>query len=565
MNQRLELTWIGKDKEVKLEPRILIEDKDKSYGDKNTSNMLIHGDNLLALKSLEQEYAGKIQCIYIDPPFNTGARINADGEEIGYDDGLEHSIWLGMMKIRLEILKKLLAEEGSILVHLDDRECAYCKIILDEVFGRNNYINTITMTTNDPSGFKATGSKIFSTSNFMLVYGKNKSKTLINKVFIKKEYDTAYSKVFTNMEDDYKKWEWTSIKELVCKEKGFQNPREAIKKLGVKVVEDWVEKYAMENAEYVFRTAAIGGGAKIKRAKTIEISKKNRDEIFVHENEDVTDFYILNGEQILFYKNRFEMIDGELTPAQAITDVWTDISWTGIAKEGNVVFKNSKKPEMLIKRVLDIFTNEGDLVLDSFLGSGTTAAVAHKMKRKWIGIELGEHCYTHCKARLENVIDGKDSGGISKLVNWESGGGFKFYELAQSLLNRDRFGNWVINKEYDAEMLSNALCKIQGFKYEPDQEIYWKQGFSNENDYIYVTTNFITVEHIDKIYSEMKENESLLICCKSYQKECEDKYDSIEIRKIPQSILDKCEFGNDSYKFNVNSVDFEEYGGDDNE
>ena len=439
--QKLELTWIGKGQEPELEPRILLHDKQKSYGDENTENMLIHGDNLLVLKALEQEYAGMIKCIYIDPPFNTGARINADGEEIGYDDGVEHSIWLEMMKMRLEILKNLLAEEGSILVHLDDRECAYCKIVLDEVFGRNNYINTITMTTNAPSGFKATGSKIFSTSNFILVYGKNKSKTLVNKIFIKKEYDTAYSKIFTNMEGSYKNWEWTSIKEVVCKEKGFQNPKEAIKEFGAKVVDEWVEKYAIENAEYVFRTAAIGGGAKIKRAKTIELSKKNRDEIFVHENEDVANFYILNGEQILFYKNRFKLIDGELIPTQAITDVWTDISWTGIAKEGNVVFKNSKKPELLIKRVLDIFSNEGDLILDSFLGSVTTAAVAHKMKRKWIGIELGQHCYTHCKPRLEKVIDGSDQGGISKIVNCQGGGGFKFYELAPSLLKKDQYGN----------------------------------------------------------------------------------------------------------------------------
>lgn len=436
--QKLELTWIGKGEEPKLEPHILIHDKEKSYGDENTENMLIHGDNLLALKALEQEYVGKIQCIYIDPPFNTGARINADGEEIGYEDGLEHSIWLNMMKMRLEVLKNLLAEEGTIIVHLDDRESAYCKIILDEVFGRKNYINTITMTTNYPSGFKATGSKIFSTSNFLLIYAKDRSKALIKKIYIKKDYDKAYSKVFTNMEGSYKNWEWTSIKELVCSENGFANSREAVNQVGSKVVDYWIEKFALENAERVFRTAPIGGGAKIKRAKTIELSKKNRDEIFIHENEDLEGFYILNGEQILLYKNRFELVDGILTPAQTITDVWTDISWTGIAKEGGVVFKNSKKPEILIKRILDIFSNEGDYVLDSFLGSGTTVAVAHKMGRKWIGIELGDHCYTHCKPRLEKVIDGTDQGGISKAVEWKGGGGFKFYELAPSLLKKDK-------------------------------------------------------------------------------------------------------------------------------
>ena len=437
--QKLELTWIGKGEEIKIEPRILLYDKEKSYGDQNAENMLIHGDNLLALKALEQEFAGQVKCIYIDPPFNTGTRINADGEEIGYDDNVEHSIWLEMMKIRLEILKNLLDEEGAIIVHLDDRECAYCKIVMDEVFGRKNYINTITMTTNAPSGFKATGSKIFSTSNFLLIYGKDKSKTLINKIFIKKDYDTAYSKVFRNMSGSYKTWEWTNIKDLVCHENGYSTVKEAVKEVGRKTVEEWVEKFALDNSERVFRTAAIGGGAKIKRLTTIEISKNNREEIFVHENEDVEDFYILNGEHILFYSNRFEKIAGELVPAQVITDVWTDISWTGIAKEGNVVFKNSKKPETLIKRIIEIFSNEGDIVLDSFLGSGTTAAVAHKMNRKWIGVELGKHCYTHCKPRLEKVIDGEQSG-ISKSINWQGGGGFRFYELAPSLLKKDSFG-----------------------------------------------------------------------------------------------------------------------------
>ena len=449
-------------------------------------------------------------------------------------------------------------------MHLDDRECAYCKIVLDEVFGRNNYINTITMTTNAPSGFKATGSKIFSTSNFILVYGKNKSKTLINKIFIKKEYDTAYSKVFTNMEGSYKNWEWTSIKELVCKEKGFQNPKEAIKEFGAKVVEEWIEKYALENAEYVFRTASIGGGAKIKRAKTIELSKKNRDEIFVHENEDVADFYILNGEQILFYKNRFELIDGELTPAQAITDIWTDISWTGIAKEGNVVFKNSKKPEMLIKRVLDIFSNEGDLILDSFLGSGTTAAVAHKMKRKWIGIELGQHCYTHCKPRLEKVIDGSDRGGISKIVNWQGGGGFKFYELAPSLLKKDKYGNWIIDKDtYNADMLAAAVAKLNGYSYKPDNEFFWKQGQSSEASYIFTTTQYITAQYLASLANELTFNERLLICCSAFDSGLNNSYDNITIKKIPQAILDKCQFGVSDYNMNIVEIEeFDEGDGD---
>ncbi|WP_300902589.1 site-specific DNA-methyltransferase [uncultured Clostridium sp.] len=554
--QKLELTWIGKDKsegkEMEVEPRILLHKNEKSYGDKNTQNLLIHGDNLLALKSLEEKFSGRIKCIYIDPPFNTGARINADGEEVGYYDGLEHSIWLEMMKVRLEVLKKLLSEDGAIIVHLDDRECAYCKVLLDEIFGRGNYINTITMTTNDPSGFKATGNKIFSTSNFLLVYGKNKSKTEIKKIYISKKYDKAYSKVFTNMNGSFKEWKWSNIKDIVCSENGFSSSKEAIKKVGSKVVDYWIEKYALENSEFVFRTAAIGGGAKIKRYKTIELSKKNREEIFVHENEDVENFYILNGEQILFYKDRFELIDGKMMPAQAITDVWTDISWTGIAKEGGVVFKNSKKPEALIKRILDIFTNEGDYVLDSFLGSGTTAAVAHKMGRKWIGIEFGEHCYTHCKPRLEKVIDGSDKSGISKSINWQGGGGFKFYELAPSLLKKDKYDNWIIDQDnYNIDMLAAAMAKLNGYFYKPDKDVFWKQGKSTESSYIFTTTQYITAQYLESLANELEFNERLLVCCSAFDSGLNNSYDNITIKKIPQSVLSRCEFGISDYNMNI--------------
>ena len=553
-NQKLELTWIGKDKKIKVEPRILIEDKEKSYGDENSENMLIHGDNLLALKAIEDKYTNKIQCIYIDPPFNTGARIDADGKEVGYDDGVEHSIWLNLMKSRLEVLRNMLKEEGTIIVHLDDRECAYCKVIMDEVFGRENYLNTITLTTNEPSGFKATGTKIFSTSNFLLVYGKNKSKTKINKVYIEKKYDTAYSKVFTKMDGSYKDWKWENIRDIVCKEQGYKDIKEAKRKIDSDYIDILVEKYAMKNYDRVFRTAAIGGGAKIKRQSTIDISKRNRDEIFVHEGEDVKDFYILNGEQILFYKDRFEKIDNNLVPTQVITDVWTDISWTGIANEGGVVFKNSKKPELLLNRILKIFSDEGDWVLDSFLGSGTTCAVAHKMNRKWIGIEMGKHCYSHCIQRLNSIIDGKDKTGITKLVDWQGGGGYKFYELAPSLLVKDKFNNWVISENYNGELLTRAICKQEKFDYSPEDNYYWKQGKSSENDYIYVTTNYISLEYLQAIRDEMQDNESLLICCKSYQEECKDKYDNITIKKIPQSILNNCEYGRDDYSLNVEEV-----------
>jgi len=222
---------------------------------------------------------------------------------------------------------------------------------------------------------------------------------------------------------------------------------------------------------------------------------------------------------------------------------------------------STPKPERLIQRILHIATNPGDLILDSFLGSGTTAAVAHKMDRKYIGIELGEHAKTHCFPRLKQVVDG-EQGGISKAVNWKGGGGFKFYTLAPSLLNQDKFGNWVISSEYNAQMLAAATAKQEGFRFNPHETLYWKQGISSENDYIFTTTQFITVETLDQIHDEMLPGESLMICCKAFQKECKSKYANISIKKIPQMLLGRCEFGRDDYSLNIVNMPVEEQAED---
>jgi len=227
------------------------------------------------------------------------------------------------------------------------------------------------------------------------------------------------------------------------------------------------------------------------------------------------------------------------------------MNFAGIAKEGGVQFKNSKKPEMLVKRILELATQPGDLVLDSFLGSGTTSAVAHKMGRKWIGIELGEHANSLCLPRLKLIVNGRDLSGISKSVQWQGGGGFKFYTLAPSLLNKDKYDNWIISKEYNPDMLAAAMAKQSGFRYEPDGHVYWKQGRSSEKDYIYTTTQFMTVEMLEKIREEMGPDESLMICAKIYQRECENRFPNITVKKIPQMLLGKCEFGKEDYSLNI--------------
>ena len=553
--QKLELTWIGKEKRPKLEPRILVEDPEKPYHAKHRvsdndifDNKLIFGDNLLALKSLEDNFSGEIKCIYIDPPFNTGSAFEH------YDDGVEHSIWMGLMRDRFEMFKRLLRNDGVLAVHLDDSEMAYCKVLLDEVFGRGNYCNTITMTTNDPSGFKATGATVFSTANYVLIYAKDKTTKPLTKLWIPKGYDSGYNKVLVNKNEHYSNWRWVSIAEAVASSLGFDSASAARRKYE-EYFDDEIAQFAINNADKVFQLVAIGGGAAIKRKETISKSKTAREIVFVHPNEDVADFYIANGRQLVFYDKRLAEIDGQLVPAELITDVWTDISWNGIGPEGGVDFKNGKKPEALVKRILEMTTLPGDWVLDSFGGSGTTAAVAHKLKRRWITVELGEHCHTHILPRLKSAINGEDLSGITETVNWRGGGGFRYFRLAPSLIVHDRWGNSVVNPEYNAAHLAEALCKIEGFTYAPSETQWWQHGSSSERDFIYVTTQNLSSEQLQALSDEVGNEQSLLVCCAAFHgvtaAKASERWPNLTLKKIPKMVLARCEWGHDDYSLNV--------------
>ncbi len=556
---KLELTWIGKyDERKPLEPRILIENKEYSYGHPETGvlpngkpwngNMLIHGDNLLALKALEQDFAGQIKCIYIDPPFNTGSRIDADGKEVGYDDGIEHSIWLDMMYERFVILHNLLREDGAIFVHLDDNESDYCKILLDEVFGRNNFMNRVTVDARSPSAFSTVNPGMFVSSEYILFYAKNRSNLIENRIRVPREPDYAYNKYIDNFDLPYSEWKFISVSDAFSKyvKVKSSNPETILKTYN---------KFIIDNSERICRYTSIsdkGAGQKVVDLKKKSLSYP--DKIFMLERKNLDNIYIINGQQLSFYSKNVQVIDGKLQASKLLTDIWTDIAWEGIAKEGNVTFKKGKKPEKLVKRCIEMTTSYGDIVLDSFLGSGTTAAVAQKMGRRYIGIELGNHAYTHCVPRLKMVTDGTDQSGISKIWKWNGGSGFKFYELAPSLLKEDKFGNLVINKEYNADMLAAAMAKQEGYTYQPSQEVYWKQGFGSETDYIYTTTQFMTVEALSAIHETMAEDETLLICCTSFQRECKQAFNNISIKKIPQMLLNRCEFGRDDYSLNIISA-----------
>lgn len=542
--QKLELTWIGKGQEPVVEPRILLHDSSRDYGDPNTENMLIHGDNLLALKALEQEFAGKVKCIYIDPPFNTGSRIDADGNEIGYDDGIEHSTWLQLMSERLKILHRLLRHDGALFIHLDDNEVDYCRVVADEIFGRKNFMNKITIHSRSPSAFSTVNPGVFKAAQYILFYSKNRVSLIENPIRIERSPDYAYDNFIVNIEASYNEWKFIKVSDA------YANSQPPQSKKPQTLLNNY-HKFIIANAHRIFRFTAISdtGAGQATVALKYE-SKQTPDKVLRLKRDLLDDIYILNGQQISFYSKNITSIDGKLCASTILTDIWDDIPMEGIANEGDVKFKKGKKPEKLIRRCLDLASSPGDLVLDSFLGSGTTAAVAHKMGRKYIGIELGDHCYTHCVPRLKAVVDG-EQGGISKAIGWKGGGGFKFYELAPTLIVKDKHGQPVFNERYNSEMLVAAVSKLNGFVYGPDSEIFWKQGRSQENSYIYVTTHYFTAAKLDEIARDLPEYERLLICAAAFDVGLGKRYENIDVRKIPQSVLQKCEYGVDNYNLNI--------------
>lgn len=523
---KLELTWIGKEDEpLAIEPRLLLDTPEYSFGEVETGtlpngkpwpgNMLIHGDNLLALRALEQDFTGQVKCIYIDPPYNTGSAFEH------YDDNLEHSQWLNLMRPRLEILRNLLSEDGTIWISIDDDEQAYLRILCDEVFGRSNYIETIVwQRAYSPVNLKKTISR---SHDYVLVYAKHLTKDYsLNKLPRSVEANERYK----NPDND---------------PRGVWKSTDSTAQAG----------HGTKSQFYVL-SAPNGKQHHLTPGRCWVYTEEVMNRMIA----DNRIWFGPDGNNVPAIKRFLTEVRDGIVPQT----LWpyTEVGHTQEAKkeikalEFNTIF-DTPKPERLLLRILQIATNPDDIVLDSFLGSGTTAAVAHKMGRRWIGIELGDHAYTHCAIRMKKVIEG-EQGGISKSQNWQGGGGFKFYELAPSLLNHDKYGNLVINKEYNADMLAAAMAKHQGFTYSPDTELYWKQGHSSEHDFIFTTTQLVTAEILETIHEQLGENESLLICCTKFQPECRNKFPNITIKKIPKVLLDTCEFDHDDYSLNIVSV-----------
>lgn len=408
------LDWLHKKQAVTAAARVpyRLLDAASVHGDPAADNWLIQGDNLEALKALLPFYAGRVKCIYIDPPYNTRSAFEH------YDDNLEHSQWLSMMYPRLELLRELLSEDGSIWVQLDDNEAHYARVVMDEVFGRTNFVAD---TTWQKSYAVRSNAEFVSTSTeHILWYCKNRSMFKPNRLARTAEQTARFS----NPDDD-PRGSWQSITftiSLVAGARGRQFAKTGISPNVYEVVSPSGERFLPPAGRCWARSV----------------------EAFNALNADGRIWWGPNGDRA----PRLKMYLAEAEDGVIPTTLWASGEEYGFNQDGirelralGIDFP-TPKPERLMSAVLKIATNPGDLVLDSFLGSGTTAAVAHKMGRRYIGIEMGEHARTHCLPRLQKVIDG-EQGGISEAVGWQGGGGFRFFTLGQPVF----LANGGINPE----------------------------------------------------------------------------------------------------------------------
>ena len=520
--QKLELTWIGKENRPRLEPRILLEDREKSYHAKHRvtdhdifDNRLIFGDNLLALKALEAEFTGTIKCIYIDPPYNTGSAFEH------YDDCVEHSLWLALMRDRLELLWKLLCKDGALWISIDDTEGHYLKVLCDEVCGRESFVATVVW---ENFYGRSNAAAISPAHNYLLVYSP---------------IGADWKHVRTLLPRDEKS---------ASKYRNPDNDPRGPWRLGPVFA-------AEERHEGLMYTITTPSGRAIKPPKGSHWRIVEED--FWRMVKDGRIVFGGRGDNVPAVKLYLREVQGGLVPR-----TWWPHTEVGHSQEAKrevqalfpgVVPFDTPKPERLLSRVLQMSTEPGDWVLDSFAGSGTTGAVAQKMGRPWIMVELGEHCQTHIVPRIRKVIDDDDPGGITASTGWKGGGGFRYYRLAPSLLERDKRGNRVINKAYNAGMLAEALCKLEGFEYAPSDSVYWQHGHSAERDFIYVTTQKLSGDQLQQLSDDVGPARTLLVLCTAFRAKA-DRYPNLTVKKIPKQVLSRCEWGHDDYSLKVETL-----------
>ena len=498
----------GIDEPITISPHVIIYDEKNSHGRQDTGNMLIHGDNLFALKVLETKFAGKVKCVFIDPPYFSH-RYN---HKNGLDANIEHSNWLKFMKPRLELLRNLISDDGSIWICIDDTEEAYLKMLCDDIWGRK-WFNTMISWQRKCNAI-CMNHRFDTIGEYILVYSKSNLFTP-NNLHRTKESLSGYD----NPDNDPR------------------GPWRAVSYFGPATVK--------QQANLFYDIINPNTGEIIKN--------NNRAWKFTQEKHKINE----QKNRVWWGENgRSHMPQLKYFLSDAPQDIAPNNWWTAqdvgdavearreqVAIFGSDAAFSGSKPERLIQRILEIATNPGDLILDSFLGSGTTAAVAHKMNRRYIGVEMDDHAYTHCKVRLDKVIDGKDAGGITKAVNWQGGGGYCFYELAPTLIKKDSFGKPVISEEYDAEKLAIAVALHEGYTYMPDSIIFWKQARRSEKSWLYTTTRTIITAYLEFIVQDLKEDELLTIVTTSFAPELARAYKNVTLHLIPQTLLKKCILG----------------------
>lgn len=531
--QKLELTWTGKENRPRLEPRILLEDPAKSYHAKHRfsdndlfDNRLIFGDNLLALKALEQEFTGKIKCIYIDPPYNTGSAFEH------YDDGIEHSIWLSMMRERLVLLARLLSPEGSIFVQIDDNEASYLRVLMDEVFGRRNFIATFIWRKVDSPN----DNKVFITPDheYIICFARE-----AERIQLSRKEDPSLLDAYGQRDDKGRLY-----RDRLLKKNGKNSMRADRPSMFFPLrAPDGTDVYPIHDD---------GKEARWAMGKdSIEELKRTDDLIWKNRGTDAAPKWIPYSREYAPH-----------SPQRPYPTIWSDLHTTRQAKAHqkevlpDASLFETPKPEPLIQRIIELATKPGDIVLDSFAGSGTTGAVAHKMGRRWIMVELGQHCHTHIIPRLEKVVDGADPGGITEAVGWTGGGGFRYYRLAPSLLEQDKWGQWVISKEFNAAMLAEAACKLEGFTYAPSDTVYWQHGHSTERDFIYVTTQHLSADQLAQLSDEVGPERTLLVLCSAFRWPTggHERLPNLTVKKIPKQVLSRCEWGHDDYSLKIENL-----------
>ena len=393
---------------------------------RQTDNLIIKGNNLLALYSLRKKFAGRIKLIYIDPPYNTGD----DG--FGYNDAFNHSTWLTFMKNRLEVARELLKEDGAIFIHIDLHELAYISVLADSVFGIENRVQIISVKTATPAGFKTVNPGPIDVTEYILFYTKSKSTFNFKKGYVPVGYNVNYNLFIVNPNDKAEEWIFIPIKDALLEQMGFASEKEAKAKYGTlwkSISKELIQQFAFENAS---RVVSVRDPHKpTATVKELMARSRETDRVITMEREDAETSYFYRGGALAFYSNKLHVIDGELTVTELLTDFWSHISWAGIANEGGVKLKNGKKPEKLLKQIIELTTEKNDIVLDFFLGCGTTAAVAHKLERQYIGVEQLDYGNNDSVVRLNNVVRG-DGTGVSKAVNWQGGGSFVYCELAKA-------------------------------------------------------------------------------------------------------------------------------------